>query len=100
MRHIGTDFVLLALLATESCSAFLSYIAVPSSNVAPNVRRANINMQATWRGLFDGVMGRAEQKEGNGSGILTPKSRVKLGDLSVSPMGKLSCRALGTLGIF
>lgn len=45
----------------------------------------------SWRGLLDGVMGRADasqQKSSNKSGVITPKSRVKLGDLSVSPMGK------------
>eukprot|EP00904_Undaria_pinnatifida_P000788 jgi/Undpi1/1070/HiC_scaffold_10.g04533.m1 len=44
----------------------------------------------SWRGLLDGVMGRSTEsklKKGGGSGVLTPKSRVKLGDLSVSPMG-------------
>lgn len=93
MRHHGIRFVLLALLATQRCSAFLTHTAVRSSNAAPNVRRGNINirMQSTWKGFLDGVMGRTDaQKEGSGSsGVLTPKSRVKLGDLSVSPMGKL-----------
>lgn len=45
----------------------------------------------SWRGLLDGVMGRADagqQKSGKKSDVLTPKSRVKLGDLSVSPMGE------------
>ena len=47
-------------------------------------------MQSTWKGFLDGVMGRADaKKEGSGSGVLTAKSRVKLGDLSVSPMGRL-----------
>ena len=47
-------------------------------------------MQSTWKGLLDGVMGRTDaQKKDNGSGVLTPKSRVKLGELSVSPMGEL-----------
>lgn len=47
-------------------------------------------MQSTWKGLLDGVMGRTDaQKKDGGSGVLTPKSRVKLGDLSVSPMGEL-----------
>lgn len=91
MQHYGTHFALLVLVAARSCCAFLSYTAI-RSNAASCVRRgnSNINMQSTWKGLLDGVMGRTDaQKKDNGSGVLTPKSRVKLGELSVSPMGEL-----------
>lgn len=93
MPHHGIFFIILVLDAAQSCSAFLSYAAVRSNAAGSNVRRGgNINMEAkpTWRGLLDGVMGRTDaQKKGSGSAVLTPKSRVKLGDLSVSPMGEL-----------
>lgn len=51
---------------------------------------SNLNM-VSWGGLFDGVLGRNSVAGGSKKGfdVLTPKSRVKLGDLSVSPMGEL-----------
>lgn len=96
--------MLLTMLGTQGCRAFLSSVhpaattaaAAAAAAAAPAGtkvrRRTNINMSSSssWRGLLDGVMGRADKQKdgGSGSGVLTPKSRVKLGDLSVSPMGK------------
>lgn len=92
-HHHAVRVVILVLIAAQSCSAFLSYTALHVHSNAPSsdVRRGhNINMQSAWKGFLDGVMGRTDApKEGSSSGVLTPKSRVKLGDLSVSPMGEL-----------
>lgn len=53
-------------------------------------RGSSVSMQS-WGGLFDAVTkgargGTVSNK--NDGGVITPKSRVKLGDLSVSPMGE------------
>ena len=80
------------VVGAHSCNAFLTHTAVRSSNAPrPIVRRGNVNMQSSWKGLLDGVMRRTDaQKKGSSSSrVLTAKSRVKLGDLSVSPMGEL-----------
>ena len=83
--------MLLVLLVIQGCRAFLSHCGVRSASAtaASHHRATSTTTMLTWQGLLDSVMGRADaNKEGSGSGVLTPKSRVKLGDLSVSPMGK------------
>ncbi|CAM9880417.1 unnamed protein product [Scytosiphon promiscuus] len=92
MRHNVQCAILIGAVAVRRCGAFLSTrvgtdVVFRRSSTAIN-SSSSLNM--SWRGLLDGVMGRADaskQKSGNQSGVLTPKSRVKLGDMSVSPMG-------------
>lgn len=60
-------------------------------------RASSVSMQS-WGGLFDAVTkgargGGTVGNKNDCGGVLTPKSRVKLGDLSVSPMGECAvCR--------
>lgn len=87
-HHRVTRIALIGLLATHCCQAFLS--STRSTVRGVNVRRSSGNVveMSWWRGLGD-----IDQRKNAGSGVLTPKSRVKLGDLSVSPMGKPSAGA-------
>lgn len=87
MRNHAWLLAVVALVAARGSRALqLSVRPAPAKTTAA-ANNNGINM--SWGGLFAGVMGRAATNPKGGNDVLTPKSRVKLGDLSVSPMGEL-----------
>ena len=93
MRYHALLLTTMALAAAPSGTAFQASIAgLTAARRSTASSSSHVRISMSWRGLLDGVMGRSTEsklKKGGGSGVLTPKSRVKLGDLSVSPMGEL-----------
>lgn len=79
------------LASARSCRAFVRVTAV-STRKGTAGRSPGVNMSSSWGGLFDAITGRAGGADATSKdgAVLTPKSRVKLGDLSVSPMGERS----------
>lgn len=89
MRYHAPLFATITLVATPSGSAFQASVGLTASR--RNTASSSSRLSMSWRGLLDGVMGRTDSSSSSSSGVLTPKSRVKLGDLSVSPMGERWC---------